>query len=39
MVTAFCTTGFYARPSQAVHLVLKSQGNKNIYKLGKSLTE
>lgn len=39
MVTAFCTTGFYARPSQAVQLVPKSQGNKNIYKIGKSLRE
>lgn len=39
MATTFCTTEFYARPSQVVQLLLKSQGNKNIYKLCKRLTE
>lgn len=39
MATAFCTTEFYVRPSQAVQLVLKSQDNKNIYKLSSHPTE
>lgn len=39
MAIAFFTTEFYARPSQAVQLVFKSQINKNIYKLWKNPAE
>lgn len=39
MATAFCTTEIYMRPSRAVQLVLKSQDNKNIYKISNNPTE